>query len=147
MRKIALLTLFLGFAGFAMAQSPANCGTPQNPCWIGGAQPPAPKPRLWPEVAVDAVWAGSAAVDVGLSQSCIQAGTCYEGNRLMASSAAGASVMEFGETAGSMWLFHHFRKHYPKLAWIIPGVNIGMHAASIIHIEYVRSNLPVKGQR
>lgn len=106
------------------------------------AQEPQPKQHVWPEIVADTVWAGSAAVDVGLSQSCIQAGTCYEGNHLMASSAPGAAVMEFGETAGSMWLFHHFRKHYPKLAWMIPGVNIGMHAASIIHIEYVRSNLP-----
>lgn len=106
------------------------------------AQMPQAKRHAWPEVVTDTVWAGTAAVDVGLSQSCIQAGTCYEGNHLMASSAPGAAVMEFGETAGSMWLFHHFRKHYPKLAWMIPGVNIGMHAASIIHIEYVRSNLP-----
>lgn len=97
-----------------------------------------PKHHVWPEVMTDTVWAGSAAVDVGLSQSCIQAGTCYEGNHLMASSAPGAAAMEFGETAGSMWLFHHFHKSYPRFSYLIPAVNIGIHVASIIHIEVIR---------
>lgn len=93
------------------------------------------------EIATDIVWAGFAAVDAGLSQSCIQAKTCYEGNNMLAASPAGMAAMEAGETGISMYLFHRFRKH-TKYAWLIPSVNIGMHTAAIIHIEYVRSNLP-----
>lgn len=104
--KIFTIAFALLLAAPLCAQAP--CGaTEQNPCWIGTK--PRHTLRRWPEIAVDVLWAGSAATDVALSQSCIQATTCYEGNHLMASSAPGASVMETAETFSSMYLFHRFK--------------------------------------
>lgn len=84
-----------------------------------------------PEIAVDTVWAATAATDIGLSQSCFRSHQCHEGNPLMPSSAAGAIAVGGGESLLSAWEFHHWRKTHPKLAWMIPAANITAHGLGV----------------
>lgn len=81
------------------------------------------------KVAVYVAWGIAATVDVGLTQSCIRAGRCREGNPMLPQSAWGMSSVAGAETGASMWEFHRWRGR--KIRWLIPVANIAAHAVGI----------------
>lgn len=133
--KLWALTALL-FCAPLMAQR--NCGTPNNPCFLGYGPTPVKGPN-WTklELATDAAWTFDAGADVVLSHRCIIRGQCHEGNPLLSNSLAVTSPIVAVETFGSMWMFHHYRSK-TKLAWLIPAVNIGVHLAAIAKFEHGR---------
>ena len=143
MKRILLFGFLLAASTLpcgAQAQQPPACGSEKNPCWVGVPQseiPPAPAPRL-PEVLTDISWAALATADVDLSHRCIATRLCHEANPILSGSLPRASVIEGAETLGSMWAFHRLRKSHPKLAWLIPGVNIALHGVALYQYEHGR---------
>lgn len=95
-------------------------------------------PNKNPELVIDAVWAATAITDMGLTQRCIRSGQCREGNPTLPSNTAGMFAVGDGETALSMWAFHRFRVAHPRLAVLIPAVNIAAHGVGIW--SYARSH-------
>lgn len=69
-------------------------------------------------VALESAQLGMGLLDAGLTQSCIRAGTCKEGNPWMPSSAAGQYGVVLGSSAVETIVAYEAKKHGLKLWWV-----------------------------
>ena len=75
---------------------------------------------------------GLAALDIGLTQHCIAAGRCREGNPIMPSSLAGQMGVDSAIIGYSTFISFRLKKQDSKVWWLSPTVGIGVHAAGVV---------------
>jgi hypothetical protein len=75
---------------------------------------------------------GLAALDIGLTQRCIAAHHCREGNPLMPSSLAGQMGVDSALFGSSVFISYQLKKLDSKLWWFSPAMGIGGHAAGAV---------------
>lgn len=87
--------------------------------------------QAWKEIALDGLSAGAAIADVEVTQHCINAGTCREGNPLQPQSEIGRFAIDFSLVGIQAWAGHYLRKHGDR-HWWVPGVmGVGVHGTGI----------------
>ena len=78
-------------------------------------------------IAVNGAAVGAAALDVALTRSCINRGTCYERNPLMRGSAGRMYGVALGSAGVGTLLDYEMEKHGHPQGRIVPWVVIGAH--------------------
>ena len=81
---------------------------------------------------VNGLHLGLAALDIGLTQHCIAAHRCREGNPLMPSSLAGQLTLDAAFVSSSAIISFRLKRQNSKLWWFSPSVGIGAHTAGAI---------------
>jgi hypothetical protein len=77
---------------------------------------------------VNGLHLGLAALDVGLTQHCIAAQRCIEGNPLMPSSLGGQVAVDAALVTSSAFISFYLKKQNSKMWWFSPSIGIGAHA-------------------
>lgn len=75
---------------------------------------------------------GLAALDYGLTQHCIAAQHCKEGNPLMPSSVAGQVAVGSAWVGSGFFISYRLKKLDSKLWWLSPVAGISAHAAGAV---------------
>jgi len=70
-------------------------------------------------------------LDVGLTQRCMAAHQCAEGNPLMPSSLAGQLGVNFGYVGYAAFFSYNLKKRHSRLWWISPTSGIATHTAGV----------------
>ena len=70
---------------------------------------------------------GMGLLDVGLTQHCIKAHQCTEGNPLMPSSLAGQLSVNFAYVGYAAFFSYNLKKRHSRLWWISPVSGIATH--------------------
>ena len=109
MRKAATMLLILSVATSGSAQQKHN----------------------WKEWLANGIHAGAAIADVEMTQSCLRAKTCREGNPLMPSNRAGAYSLSLGMVVGQGFIAHKLRKAGKRFWWFGPAAGTASHAIGI----------------
>ncbi len=78
---------------------------------------------------VNGLHLGLAALDIGLTQHCIAAHRCREGNPHMPSSLSGQLAVDAALVTSSTFISFHLKKQNSKMWWFSPTIGIGAHAA------------------
>ena len=71
---------------------------------------------------VNGLHLGLAALDIGLTQHCIAAHRCREGNPLMPSSLGGQLAVDTVLVTSSTFISFHLKKQYSKMWWFSPSI-------------------------
>ena len=97
-------------------------------------QPTYKKPRILDSkfFLVNGLHLGLAVLDVSLTQHCIAAHRCKEGNPLMPSSLAGQLGMNSALIGASAFVSYRLKGQESKLWWLSPAVGIGAHTAGAV---------------
>lgn len=74
---------------------------------------------------------GMAGLDLALTQRCIDAHRCREGNPLMPSSLAGRASLQFSLVGFGAFVSGRLKRHGSKLWWVTPFVGIVAHGAGV----------------
>lgn len=91
-----------------------------------------PQPVVdWQYITLNSVQVASSIVDIELTQACMKAHTCREGNPLMPSNRAGVYAVQAGWNALQVWGSYWLKKRGSKYWWVVPTVGIGSHAYGI----------------
>jgi hypothetical protein len=98
------------------------------------SQPTYKKPRVLDSrfFLVNGLHLGLAALDVGLTQHCIAAHHCSEGNPLMPSSIAGQVGVNSALICSSVFISYRLRGQDSKMWWLAPVVGIGAHTVGAV---------------
>jgi hypothetical protein len=70
-------------------------------------------------------------LDVGLTQRCIAAHRCAEGNPLMPSSLAGQLSVNFAYVGYAAFFSYNLKKRHSRFWWISPASGIATHSAGV----------------
>jgi hypothetical protein len=81
---------------------------------------------------VNGLHLGLAALDVALTQHCIAADRCEEGNPLMPSSLGGQLAVDAALVTSSAFISFHLKKQRSKMWWFSPSIGIGAHAVGAV---------------
>ncbi len=81
---------------------------------------------------VNGLHLGMAALDVALTQHCIAAERCREGNPLMPSSLGGQLAVDGALVTSSALISFHLKKQNSKMWWFSPTIGIGAHAVGAV---------------
>lgn len=74
---------------------------------------------------------GSALLDVAMTQHCLAAHTCREGNPIMPSSLAGQLGVDFGLVGYGAFTSYRLKKRGSGLWWLSPLVGAAAHSAGV----------------
>jgi hypothetical protein len=75
---------------------------------------------------------GMAFLDVALTQRCIAADQCMEGNPMMSSSLPAQLGVDFVSVGYAAFMSYKLKKHHSTLWWLSPTTGIAAHTAGII---------------
>ena len=100
----------------------------------GYLQPKYERPRIVDRkfLLLNGLHMGLAALDYGLTQHCIAAQHCREGNPLMPSSVAGQIAVGSAWVGSGFYISYHLKKQDSKLWWLSPVAGISAHAAGAV---------------
>ena len=82
-------------------------------------------------VALNAGYLSSALIDTAITQDCVRAQTCVEGNPWVPKSAWGQAGVAIGMAGATTFVSYEMRKHGSRLWWLPPAVGIAGHAVGI----------------
>ncbi len=106
-------------------------GEPALAAAVNYVQPTYKPPRVFDSkfLLLNGLHIGLAALDIGLTQRCIAAGRCREGNPMMPSSLAGQAAVGSAIVGYGFFVSYRMKKHESKAWWLSPMVGIGAHTA------------------
>ena len=78
-------------------------------------------------VALNSGYLTSALIDSAITQDCIRAGTCVEGNPWAPKSAWGQAGLAVGMAGATTFVSYEMKKHGSRLWWLPPTVGIAGH--------------------
>jgi hypothetical protein len=76
---------------------------------------------------INGLHVAAATLDVVLTQHCIQAKTCKEGNPMMPSSVAGQVGVDVALIGYGSFVSYKLKKHKSKVWWLVPTIGITAH--------------------
>ena len=82
-------------------------------------------------IAVNGGYLVAGLLDTEMTQDCIRAGTCVEGNPLAPKSQMGQIGLVLGLTTLNTSLSYYLKAHGSRWWWVLPTVGIGVHAQGV----------------
>jgi hypothetical protein len=75
---------------------------------------------------------GMGMLDVALTQHCIAAHQCSEGNPMMPSSLGAQLGVDFASVGYTLWASYRLKKRHVALWWLSPTTGIAAHTAGVV---------------